>query len=404
MKRTLQSTDMPAGPLFAVGAVALIAATYGLARLGYGLFLPAFSAAFSLSPTIGGLLASGTSVLYCAAALAGFRYAPTRPRLMTVLAGATAALGSAGIAVAPGTAFFTVSVLVAGLGAGFASPALVELVQRNIESGKQKKFQSVVNSGTGFGVVAAGALALAVGSSWRLAWGLIAVITLAAMIGVLRADTSAAPSGSGKDRGQGGGRGSDGKRSGTAVPPAGTVSMRKLRRPIAAALIFGAGSAAVWVHGRLLLEEQGGLPAAATAAAWSALGLGGAAAALAAPWLARHPVRTTWRITVLAVAAATGAFAAAPDIPLLGFAASALFGLAYTSATSVLIIWAAQVSASSAAGTSVLFISLVLGQSAGSAVTGGMIEAAGFGPAFLTAAVACTAGALVFAPRRGETD
>ena len=58
MKRTLQSTDMPAGPLFAVGAVALIAATYGLARLGYGLFLPAFSAAFSLSPTIGGLLAS----------------------------------------------------------------------------------------------------------------------------------------------------------------------------------------------------------------------------------------------------------------------------------------------------------------------------------------------------------
>ena len=399
MKRTLQSLDTHAVPLFAVGAVALIAATYGLARLGYGLFLPAFSAAFTLSPTIGGLLASGTSVLYCGAALAGFRYAPTRPRLMTVLAGTTAALGSAGIAAAPGTPFFAGSVLVAGLGAGFASPALVELVQRNINSEKQRKFQSVVNSGTGFGVVAAGTLALAAGPSWRLAWGLIAVITLAAMICVLRADTSAAASGS--DAHRDGAQEEDGAGA-EAAPQAGTVSRRKLRRPIAAAFLCGAGSAAVWVHGRLLLEEQGGLPTAATAAAWIALGLGGAAAVLAAPWLARHPARTTWRITTLTVAAATGAFAAAPHAAALGFAAAALFGLAYTAATSVLIIWAAQVSASSAAGTSVLFISLVLGQSAGSALTGALIEAAGFGPAFLAAAVACTAGALGFAPRREE--
>ncbi|MDQ0770955.1 hypothetical protein QF031_003704 [Pseudarthrobacter defluvii] len=29
--------------MFAVSAVALIAATYGLARFGYGLFLPSFS-------------------------------------------------------------------------------------------------------------------------------------------------------------------------------------------------------------------------------------------------------------------------------------------------------------------------------------------------------------------------
>ncbi|WP_104160351.1 MFS transporter [Arthrobacter sp. ZGTC212] len=397
MKRTLQSIDAPATPLFAAGAVALIAATYGLARLGYGLFLPAFSAAFALSPAVGGLLASGTSVLYCAAALAGFRYAPTRPRLMTLLAGTTAALGSAGIASAPGTAFFAGSVLIAGLGAGFASPALVELVQRNVGSGKQKKFQSVVNSGTGFGVVAAGTLALAAGSSWRLAWGLIAVITLAAMIAVLRADTSASTSISGGD----GGRGSGGGSGAASDAQAHAVSLRKLRRPIAAAFIFGAGSAAVWVHGRLLLQEQGGMPTAATAAAWVALGLGGGAAVLTAPWLARHAVGTTWRVTVLAVAAATGTFAVAPDIVILSFAASALFGLAYTSATSVLIIWASQVSASSAAGTSVLFISLVLGQSAGSALTGALIEAAGFGSAFVAAA-ACTAGALGFAPRRGE--
>ena len=386
MKRTLQPRTRQAGPLFAVGAVALIAATYGLARLGYGLFLPAFSTAFILSSTVGGLLASGTSVLYCAAALAGFRYAPSRPRLMTLLAGTTAALGSAGIAAAQSTLLFSGVVLVAGVGAGFASPALVELVQRNTADEDQKKLQSVVNSGTGFGVVAAGILALGFGTSWRLAWVLIAVITLAAMIGVLRADTSKDLSVSGRS-------------SNDAGQPPRALTARTLRRPVTAAFIFGTGSAAVWVHGRTLLENQGGLPSAVTASAWIALGLGGAAAVLAAPWLARHRTRTTWRVTVLAVAAATGAFAAAPHLAALSFTASALFGLAYTSATSVLIIWAGRVSTSSAAGTSVLFTSLVLGQSAGSALTGALIDAGGFGPAFLSAAVVCAVGALGFAPR-----
>lgn len=385
MKRTLQSRRQKTGSLFTVSAVALVAATYGLARLGYGLFLPAFSTAFSLTPAVGGFLASGTSLLYCASAAVGFRFAPDHPSLMTLLAGMTAALGSAGIAAAVNMPLFVAAVLLAGMGAGFASPALVELVQRNIEEAKQKQVQSVVNSGTGFGVVAAGTLALAFGSSWRQAWILIALLSLAAMIGVLRANNSrtgsapAAPDRAVPDRMRG---------------------MRQLRRPIIAAFIFGAGSAAVWVYGRALLEEQGGLSANISALAWIALGCGGAAAVLAAPWLARHAIETTWPLTVLAVAAATCCFAAAPQNPALSFGSSVLFGLAYTAATSVLIIWAGTAAASSAAGTSVLFTSLVLGQSAGSALTGALIEAVGPRPAFITASGLCAVAALGLAPRR----
>ncbi|MDK1359880.1 MFS transporter [Arthrobacter sp. zg-Y1219] len=386
MKRTLQPQRRQAGPLFAVGAVALIAATYGLARLGYGLFLPAFSATFALTPSVGGLLASGTSVLYCVSALAAARYSPGHPRLMTLLAGTTAALGSAGIAAAHATPFFVVAVLLAGLGAGFASPALVELVQRNIRAEDQKRFQSVVNSGTGFGVVAAGTLALAFGTSWRLAWGLIAVLTLAAMIAVLRADTSGADAVSGSS-------------DGDSAPQRSKGGLRPLRRPIAAAFAAGVGSAAIWVHGRTLLEQQGGLSSGTSAMAWIALGFGGAAAVLTAPWLARRTIGASWRVTVLALAAATGTFAVAPQSALLSFGASALFGLAYTAATSVLIIWATLVSPSGAAGTSVLFTSLVLGQSVGSTLTGELIEALGFGPAFIIAAGVSAAAALGFAPR-----
>ena len=49
--------------------IAVIAVTYGLARYGYGLYLPEFRAAFALSPTTSGAIAAGGYAGYCAAAL-----------------------------------------------------------------------------------------------------------------------------------------------------------------------------------------------------------------------------------------------------------------------------------------------------------------------------------------------
>ncbi|MCC9205176.1 MFS transporter [Arthrobacter sp. zg-Y769] len=409
MKRPLQPSVPTAGPLFAVAAVTLIAATYGLARLGYGLFLPAFSASFELTPAVGGLLSSGASVIYCVSAGLGFVYAPRHPRLMTILAGSTAALGSAGIAASPSTGFFAAAVLLAGMGAGFASPALVELVQRNTKPIRQAKRQSVVNSGTGFGVVAAGLLALILGSSWRLAWVLIAVIAVAGMVGVLRADVSRRRGGSaaGDDGNDDGSRGNDddaARQRGASQPRGLGLGLAALRWPIAAAFLYGIGCAAVWVYGRTLLEEQGGMPVTLSAGAWIALGIGGAAAVLTAPWLARHPIRLTWPVTVLATAAATGIMAFAPESVGISFATAAVFGLAYTAATSVLIIWATATASSSAAGTSALFISLILGQAAGAALTGALIEASGFGLAFAVAAAACGLSGLGVVRGAGHRD
>ncbi|MCC3291793.1 MFS transporter [Arthrobacter sp. zg-Y1110] len=414
MKRPLQPSAPTAGPLFAVAAVTLIAATYGLARLGYGLFLPAFSASFKLTPAVGGLLSSGASVIYCVSAGLGFAYAPRRPRLMTILAGSTAALGSAGIAAATSTGFFAAAVLLAGMGAGFASPALVELVQRNTKPFRAARRQSVVNSGTGFGVVAAGLLALLLGSSWRLAWVLIAVIAVAGMVGVLLGDVS-------RGRGSAGGTGGTGGAGGTAGAGGNDdggrhqrgesrqrgLGLGALKWPLAAAFIYGIGCAAVWVYGRTLLEDQGGMPVALSAGAWIALGVGGAAAVLTAPWLARHSIRLTWPVTVLATAAATGVMALAPGSTGISFATAALFGLAYTAATSVLIIWATATASSSAAGTSALFISLILGQAAGAALTGALIEVSGFGLAFAVSAAACgvsAAGAIVRTRNLGRSE
>lgn len=368
--------------MFAITAVALIATTYGLARFGYGLFLPSFSASFALTPTIAGLLSSGASVTYCVSAALGFRYAPHHPRFITILAGSTATLGSMGIAAALDTIFFTLAVLLAGMGAGFASPALVELVQRNTATARQNKLQSIVNSGTGFGVVTAGGLALVLGTSWRAAWILIAVITFTAMVGVLRSDAS---HNKGHNKTAHHNEGSAGT---------GGSSVRSLSWPVAAAFVLGIGSAALWVYGRSLLEDDGGMTVETSATVWMALGAGSAAALLLAPWLAQHSVRTTWYVTVGATSAATVGFALVPTSPALSLAAAGLFGLAYTAATSVLIIWASLTAANSAAGTSILFISLVLGQALGSTVIGALIETTSLVFAFITAGALCLISAL----------
>ncbi|WP_225437181.1 MFS transporter [Arthrobacter sedimenti] len=371
-----------ATPWFAVTAVALVAATYGLARFGYGLFLPAFSESFALTPAMAGLLSSGASVTYCISAVLGFRYAPHHPRFTTILAGSTATLGSGGVAAAQGTISFSAAVLLAGMGAGFASPALVELVQRNTAPARQDRLQSVVNSGTGFGVVAAGALALLLGTSWRAVWVLIAVITFTAMVGVLRSDVSRTEAHSGVPHYE------------EASADTGGSSVRDLNWPMASAFVFGIGCAALWVYGRSLLEDVGGMTVETSATVWMVLGAGSAAAVLLAPWLARHSVETTWYVTVGATSAATVAFALVPTIPALSLAAAGLFGLAYTAATSVLIIWSSHTAVNSAAGTSILFTCLVLGQAIGSTVTGTLIEATNSVFAFVTAGVLCLISAL----------
>ncbi|WP_414625672.1 YbfB/YjiJ family MFS transporter, partial [Candidatus Blastococcus massiliensis] len=69
-KRSLQRHS--SGSLVVAG-LALIAVTYGLARYGYGLYLPQFRAAFGLSAGAAGVIAAGSYAGYCGAAVLGGR-------------------------------------------------------------------------------------------------------------------------------------------------------------------------------------------------------------------------------------------------------------------------------------------------------------------------------------------
>lgn len=364
----------------------LIAATYGLVRLAYGLFLPDVQAELSFSAATAGLISSGASVVYCLGAIAGFLVATRHPRILVVAAGLSASLGAAGMAASPNTGSFATFAIVGSAGAGLASPALVSIVGRNVSAGDNDRSQARVNAGTGPGLVAAGVLALILLPSWRLAWFAVAAFTLLVAAAVLLLDRAGRPAAS-----------ADVNRA--VLPPG--AWFRAHRSIILAALALGAGSAAVWNYGRTLLVDAGaGEQSSVTA--WIALGLGGTAVIGTAPLMSAVLPRTAWTITTLAVAAASATLGLVPNATVVALLACAVFGWGYTAGTGALIAWTTDLDAARApAGTSLLFVILIFGQALGATAIGLLASSLGFLVAFLAAsALALIATAIPLAAGR----
>ena len=127
--------------------LAMIAATYGLARFAYGLFLPEMRQAFGLSETVLGLIGAGSYVGYCVAIILALVFTSRAgPRFMVVVAGVVAVVGMAAVAGAPTTWVLALGVLAAGSSSGLASPPMGEAVVRSIHQEFQDRANTLINS------------------------------------------------------------------------------------------------------------------------------------------------------------------------------------------------------------------------------------------------------------------
>ena len=347
---------------------ALIAATYGLVRLAYGLILPDVQSSIGLDDTTAGMVSSGASIAYCLGALLGLG-ADRHPRRLVVGASVTAAGGSLAMALSPTVATFTPATVVASMGAGLASPAMVALVADGVDGRRRSRAQAVVNTGTGPGLVAVGVLALVL-PHWRATMLVAAVLTALAGVAVLR--SSGHRSRVVRD-------GPD--ESGT------TAQARRWWVPLTCAVLLGTASAATWTFGRVLLVAEGASASTSTLA-WIAIGVGGAAAVLTARTLDRLTAPTAWSVSLGAVSAATGGLALTSGTgALVAVAACAVFGWSFVAATSALIAWGAAISPTRAgAATAAFFVALVVGQAIGSTLLGATADRTGLVEAFWLAA------------------
>lgn len=360
----------------------VVAATYGLARFGVGLHGPRFADELPGAEAALGLATAAQFLSYCCSALAAAGWSDRRPRLVLLLAGVVAAGGCVMIALAQGAATLVAGAFVAGLGAGLASPALVRLVDATVTPERRPLAQGTVNTGTAVGVVVAGLLSFvltAVASAWLTMAALTALVTAAALW--TARGTDVAPRGSATP-------GRRGRPAVLVTPP----------RPAVAALLAGAGSAAVWSHAPTLLAETGVVPASGSGWLWIALGLGGLGGVLTASVARRLGTRGAWatHATLLASSTALLALAMRLGLPALALVGVAIFGFAYMCLSGTLILVALE-SAPTVAGaaTSGLFVALALGQSAGSLVLGRLAEGVGPVGATLTASACCLIAAAV---------
>ncbi|GAA4192436.1 hypothetical protein GCM10022219_12650 [Microbacterium oryzae] len=363
----------------AAAGLALIAACYGLARFAYGLFVPSFRAAFDLDAGTAGLIASGSYVAYCVGVTLATAATPRLgSRFVAVSAGAAATVGTAFVAMAPDAPLLAVGVLIAGSSTGIASPPLAHAVAHRVAAPARDRVQSIVNAGTGLGVVVSGPVALVVADQWRMAWlafsAIAAAVTVWVAFVVPAARRSSVPASPARAR----------------FPP-GALLLG------AAAALMGVGSAAVWTFGQDLVGAHTGRGVATVA--WIVLGACGLLGAAAGDLVERLGMGAAWAALMVAMAASTAALAVAPGAAVVVLAASGVFGAVYIAATGVLLVWSTQVFPESPArGVGLVFLLLAVGQAVAAPAWGALADLAGLRMAFCAASI-LSALAVLLRPR-----
>lgn len=155
--------------------------------MGFGLFVPDFRSAFSMSTSTVGLVSSlgftGFFIGLLAAQWMLSRQGPAAP----VLSGLTAAsAGLATVAMAPNVIVLAAGVFLAASSAGFAWTPFNDAVHRKIQDVDSPSALSEISSGTSVGIFGTGLAALWMnyaGISWRVGWMVFAIAALVGLIG-----------------------------------------------------------------------------------------------------------------------------------------------------------------------------------------------------------------------------
>lgn len=370
--------------VLAAAGIWLIAATYGLARFAYGLFVPAFRADFSLDGATAGLIASLSYLAYCGGIVVATVLSPRiGARLTAALAGVLATVGTAVIAAATDAGTLALGVALAGSSTGVASPPLAQAIGRSVKPARRDRVQTVVNAGTGLGVVVSGPVALLVQDDWRWAWAAFAVLSaVAAIAATISVPTARAERSAGPPRRR---------------RPAGAGALT------VAAAVMGVATAAVWTFGQDLLQAAGGQAPDTSTWAWIVLGACGLLGAGAGDLVSRWGLGPSWRMLLLVAAATTAALAAWPGSPVVAIGASGAFGAVYIGLTGILLIWSTRVfEERPSTGVGVAFLALAVGQALGAPLLGALADVADLRLAFVAAALVTLAACAVRPPRGTE--
>ena len=356
---------------------------FGFARYAYGLFVPELRDAFDLDQVAVGALGSAGYVGYLAGLLgagwAGRRYGPRRPVLLGL---AAAAAGCALVAVAPDARVLAAGVVLAASASGWTWAPFSDAVAVLLVAERRDRALSVISTGTTFGLVALGPVALlaaATAQGWRLAYtafaggALVVAVACWTLLPSARVRTADA-SGDGTDR---------------------PLARPGARRLLACSAAYGAVAAAVFTFA-VDLTRQSGSPPGAAALLFLLVGVGGVSGVATDVLVRRSGLRGGLPLCFLGMAVAAVVLAAAPDRLLAVGAAGLLHGAAFMPVAALLVLWNQRLYADRPAdGFTLTVAALAVGSVLGPLPVGWLADAVDLRVAFLVVGVAClAAGAL----------
>jgi predicted MFS family arabinose efflux permease len=399
----------PATRLTAAGFLAT-AVAFGPARMGFGLFLPAFRDAFGLSTSTAGLIASGGFLAFLGTLLLSAWIGRLFGERVAVSAGAlAAALGFAAVAAANGAGLLALGIALAATSAGLCWAPFNDAAERVVPEAKRPTALSVVSTGTTFGVAAAALLALAVTQGaldWRGAWiGFAISGVVLALVARAGLPPSKAAKGTRKAVADIVRAGLPGHRS----EPAAAATEASLIRPAAVplyvtAMCFGLTNAIFLSFAADRVVGAGGLPglpeANASVAIFLGYGVFGALGMATGRIEARIGLAPLFCVIFGAGALSLVLIGLAPTSWAGVIAASGLHGAAIMMVSAVLSFWSIRLfPGRSTLGFTAALLSMATGSVLGPVVAGLLAEAAGPVVMFLVAAMPSLATALWFAAK-----
>ncbi|WP_375002285.1 MFS transporter [Aeromicrobium sp. CTD01-1L150] len=361
-----------------IGGLLAIGLSFGLARYGYGLFLPDIRREFDLSVSTVGVIGSAAYVGYLLALLAVGRLADRAgPRVLVGTGGASAVLGISLVAVAPNVAVLTVGLVLAGTSPAWSWAPYSDAVEVAVSPAKRERVLSIVPAGTAVGTAAVGPLALvASGDAWRWAWGAMAV--MAAVAAVYATWTLPAH----------GPRRRDSPRSHSA-PGISWLVLPAAFPLYLTALAYGVIGSFYWNYATEVISATT-TSAVAVPAFWTLMGGAGLLGMLAGVVLSRLGLGRSSALLFSTLGLALALLGVLPGSIVAAGISATLYGPAFMVGASLLAVWSYQVfPGRPTAGFTATLLCLGAGTILGPATLGLLADHVGLRTAFLLTACLC---------------
>lgn len=368
---------------FVVTATLAIAVSFGIARYGFGLFLPDMAAEFDLTNAELGLISSGAYLGYFSTSIVAMVLTVrtgARPMLIGGLALAT--VGMALIATAQNTLPLVIGCVLAGASPGLVFSPVSEAVSTLFARDDQGPAFSTVNAGEGLGAVLSAAVFLFL-MDWQVAWAVFAALGLISSLSIVSFVPGKRATGA----------------TGEMIAPMVWLPDGRAGALLVGSFILGITTTVFWTFAGGLVEGQSLTFAWVTmelrVALWIVLGSAGAMGVIAAPLLRRYGLKATYAVAVLTTSAALCLSGLATNTQAVVLLSGAAFGIAYIMATSQLGAWAMKVYVERpSSGFGLTFLVFAVGAVIGPAIAGYLAEVIGIGSTFLLAGLLTLANLL----------